>query len=152
MPKGYLKSPQTLTSYISVVLAQERLAAWLLGALAVIGLILSLVGLYGMVSYSVAQRKSEIGIRVALGATNLDIVKALIQPAAVVSATGLLTGAALCAVSLRLSASMLFEVKGTDPSTWAVAGLLLSATALAAAAIPAMRASRNDPAQVLRES
>ena len=149
-PDAVLESPQTLTSYTSIALAQERLAAWCLGALAIIALLLSLCGVYGTVAYSVAQRKNEIGIRVALGADSLDVVKAIIRPAVKVSATGLVAGSLLCLASLRLSENMIFGVTGQDPSVWAIATALLLGTALFSAAVPAVLASRIDAARVMR--
>ncbi|WP_321477270.1 ADOP family duplicated permease [uncultured Paludibaculum sp.] len=149
-PDATLDSPQTLASYTSAALAPERLAAWCLGALAFLALTLSLVGIYGTVAYSVAQRKGEIGIRLALGATSAGIVRSILQPVAVVSAVGLVSGAVLCAATIQLSESLLFGVTGTDASTWGVVGLSLAAAALAAASLPALVASRVDPALVLR--
>ncbi|WP_031496402.1 ADOP family duplicated permease [Bryobacter aggregatus] len=151
-PDAVLDAPQTLAAYASVVLAQERLAAWCLGALASIALILSLIGLYGTVAYSVAQRRGEIGIRLALGSSSFEVVQAMLRPVAAVSLVGFVAGSILCVAAMRLSESLLYGITGADPSTWILAGGLLASTALAAAALPAVLASRSDPSEVLRSS
>lgn len=149
-PDAILDTPQTLASYTRVALAQERLAAWCLSALAAVALALSLVGLYGTVAFSVAQRAGEIGIRVALGATSARVVGEMLRPAAIMSAAGVAAGSLLCAAATRFSQSLLYGVTGADPVTWLASAALLAAAVGVAAAIPAVRASRIDPAVALR--
>ena len=124
----------------------------LMVVLTVIALLLSVCGIYGTVACAVAQRRSEIGIRVALGAGSLDVVKAIVGPAALVSAGGLAAGSLLCIAGLRVAEPMLFGVSGLAPTVWAFATALLVGTALLAAIVPALIASRVDAARVIRAS
>jgi len=112
--------------------------------------VLAMVGIYGVISYSVTQATQEIGIRMALGARRGDVLKMVFSYAGVLLAAGLVIGASAALGTGRYLASQLFEVKPTDPATYAaVAGVLL-ATGLVACAIPAFRAIRVDPLVALR--
>ena len=109
-----------------------------------------LVGIYGVIAYSVTQATQEIGIRMALGARRGDVLGMVCGYAGVLIAAGLTIGVAAALGTGRYLASQLFEVKPTDPATYAaVAGVLL-ATAMLACAIPALRAMRVDPLVALR--
>ena len=145
-----VSAPQTLSMYTDTVLAQERLAAWCLSALAGIALVLSVVGLYGVAAYSVTQRTAEIGIRMALGGTTRLVVAAVLRPAALVAGVGVLTGSLLSMGATRLSGSLFYGVTGSDPVTWITAAVLLVLAVVIATAIPARRASQVEPAMALR--
>ena len=149
-PDAVLGTAQTLSAYTNSALAQERLAAWCLGSLAAIALLLSAVGLYGTTAYSVAQRTAEIGIRMALGGARTRVTAAIMRPAAVTALIGAAAGVLLSAASERVTQSLLYGVTGSDPLTWASATAILIAAVVLAAAIPALRASRIDPASALR--
>jgi ABC-type antimicrobial peptide transport system permease subunit len=141
---------RTLDEQVSRSLNTERMLATLSGSFGTLALLLSLVGLYGVMSFVVAQRTREIGIRLALGATRTSTLWIVLRDALVMIAAGI--GIALpCVWALgRLVESQLYEVKPTDAGTIAVAALILCLTALGAALIPAHRASTVNPTEALR--
>ena len=141
----------TLSTQVSESLTRPRLLAVLSGFFGALALLLAVIGLYGTMSYNVAQRRNEIGIRMALGAGNPRVLRMVIGEAARMVGLGIAAGALLALVSTRLVASFLFGVTPTDPTTLAVAALVLAMIALAAAAVPAWRAARLDPMKALRE-
>jgi predicted permease len=126
-----------------------RLAMRLLGGFAAIALALSAIGIYGVVSYSVRRRTREIGTRVALGATRLDIIQLVMRQAVVVSAVGLIAGIGAGLVGARALSSLLFGVPPWDVAVLAGATAVLAGTALAASYLPARRAAAVDPACTL---
>jgi len=113
-------------------------------------LALAIVGIYGLLAYSVAQRTHEIGVRMALGAQTADLVRMLFRSTLVLVGAGITIGAAGALAVTRLLARLLFEVKPNDPSTIAAVALTLVCAALAACYIPARRAMRVDPMVALR--
>ena len=131
-------------------LAQERLFATLSGFFGVLALLLACVGLYGVMSYGVARRTNEIGIRMALGATTLRITRMVMRETMWVVVIGVVIGLSAAVASTRLIKSMLFGLAPTDPLTISVAALLLIAVAALAGYIPARRAARVDPMIALR--
>ena len=140
----------TVDALVATSLSQRRFAMLLMAIFAGLALVLAMVGIYGVIAYSVTQATQEIGIRMALGARRADVLAMVFGYAGVLIAAGLAIGAAAALGTGRFLASQLFEVKPTDPATYAaVAGVLL-ATALAACAIPALRAMRVDPLVALR--
>jgi putative ABC transport system permease protein len=140
----------TVDALVATSLSQRRFAMLLMAIFAGLALVLAMVGIYGVISYSVTQATQEIGIRMALGARRSDVLKMVFGYAGVLLAAGLAIGASAALGTGRYLASQLFEVKPTDPATYAaVAGVLL-ATGLAACAIPAFRAMRVDPLVALR--
>jgi predicted permease len=141
---------RTLDEQIDRSLKTERMLAALSSSFGALALLLSLVGLYGVMSFVVTQRTREIGIRLALGATRLSTVWLVLGDALVMIAAG--TAIALpCVWALgRLVESQLYDVKPTDPLTILAATLVLCSTALGAALIPARRASAVDPTEALR--
>ncbi|HZF67257.1 MAG TPA: ABC transporter permease [Gemmatirosa sp.] len=128
----------------------RRFPLILLGSFAATALLLAVVGTYGVVSYTVAQRVRELGVRLALGATTRDVVSLVVGHVARVAAVGIGAGLVLAVVLARYAASLLYGVQATDAATYLVVTVTLSVAATAAAALPARRASRVDPALTLR--
>jgi putative ABC transport system permease protein len=128
----------------------RRYPLMLLGAFAVTALILSIVGIVGVISFSVAQRTREIGIRVALGAARRAIFAMVLREGAKLAITGLVVGVAVALMLTRLLETMLFGVGAADPFTYAAIAALILCVAGAASYLPARRATRVDPATVLR--
>jgi predicted permease len=147
LPVAYFR---TLDEQVNRSLNTERVLAILSGAFSVLALVLSLIGLYGVMSFVVAKRTREIGIRLALGATRSSTAWLVLRDALVMIAAG--TAIALpCVWALgRLVASELYGVKPTDPAMIAASALILCSTALGAALMPARRASAVDPTESLR--
>lgn len=111
---------------------------------------LAALGLYGVLSFRVAARKSEIGVRMALGAPPPEVLWLVFREAATLVAFGLAIGLSAAAALSRLAASMLFQLKPSDPVTFSLAGLVLLLAGATAAYLPARRASRFDPLQAIR--
>lgn len=129
---------------------QRRVQMTLLGAFAGLALLLAAIGLYGVLAYLVGQQIPEIGIRMALGAAPADVLRRVVGHGLTLAVIGVAIGAAGALALSRLIASVLFEVKPTDPLTYAVVALLLLLTATIASYLPARRAMRVDPMTALR--
>jgi putative ABC transport system permease protein len=140
----------TVESLVETSLSQRRLSTVLMGIFAGLALALAMVGIYGVMAYSVTQATQEIGIRMALGARRGDVLRIVLGYAAALMSAGIAVGAAAALGAGRALASQLFEVKSYDPVTYALVGVVLAATALAACLIPAFRAMRVDPVVALR--
>jgi ABC-type antimicrobial peptide transport system permease subunit len=130
--------------------ANARASFILLAALTLMALILALAGIYGVVAFSTERRHHEIGVRVALGATKRAILRSILASALLQSAIGIAAGLILAAVAANAIDSVLFQTQPLDPVTFVGAALLLLACTALAAAVPAWRAMRVDPAQTLR--
>jgi putative ABC transport system permease protein len=130
--------------------ARHRFRAVLVVALAGLALALAMIGVFGILAYSVQQRVREFGVRRALGATTNDVLRLVVGSAVRVVATGAVLGLALSAALSRLLATMLFGVQPLDPVTFASVTILLALTAAVSIAGPAWRATRVDPAVALR--
>jgi len=141
---------QTMDQILSQSLARRRLYVVLLGVFAGVALSLAAAGIYAVVSYSVAQRTREMGIRMALGAERLDVLGLILVQGAKVALVGELLGILVALAAARLMASLLFGVGAADPATFAGAALLLAGVACTACYIPARRAMRVDPMVALR--
>ena len=139
-----------MTEYVHDSLARRRFNMVLLSVFAGVALLLAAVGIYGVISYTVAQRTHEIGIRVAMGAHARDILKMVIGQAMLLTLVGIVLGLAAAVGLTRLMESLLFEVSATDPLTFAMIALILSAVALSACFVPARRATKVDPMIALR--
>jgi len=132
-------------------IAREQLMATLSGFFAVLAGLLAAVGLYGVLSYGVSRRQSEIGIRMALGANPWNVLRLILGEAVVLVAIGLAAGLALAMATGRYAASLLFNLKPNDPPTMALAAAALVIVAAVASAIPAARAARMAPTAALKE-
>ena len=130
--------------------AEPRFEAMLFGSFGVLGLLLAMIGIYGVISYSVAQRTHEIGVRMALGARRGDVLRMMLGQGASLTIAGIAVGLAGAFGLTRFLRSRLFEVTPTDPATFAGVAILLLATAIAACWIPARRAMKVDPMVALR--
>jgi ABC-type antimicrobial peptide transport system permease subunit len=140
----------SLEALVSGSVADRRLLLTLVAAFAVLALILAASGIYGVLSQAVAQRTSEIGIRMALGADAGRVVRLMLRSAMTSVAAGAAVGVAAAMALVRLLQSFLFEVQALDPAAFAAAGAVLAAVALVAAYLPARRATRVDPLNALR--
>ncbi|MGH9313674.1 MAG: FtsX-like permease family protein, partial [Vicinamibacterales bacterium] len=130
--------------------AQARRNFLLIGSFAVLGLALTLSGIYGVVGYTVVQRTREIGVRVALGATGRQVVRLVVGQALALGLAGVAAGLIAASLLTSLLRDLFFEVSPTDPFAFAVVGALLVLATIAASAIPARRATRIDPVSALR--
>jgi putative ABC transport system permease protein len=140
----------TLDGLLDETVAPRRFSTILLGAFAFLALILAAVGIYGVMSYVVSLRINEIGIRMALGAQPRDIWRLIVGSGARLALAGIAIGLIGALALTRLLSSLLFEVRATDPITFAAVALLLAAVALLACYVPARRAMRADPMFALR--
>ncbi|HEX7241021.1 MAG TPA: FtsX-like permease family protein, partial [Longimicrobiaceae bacterium] len=143
-------SVRTMESVVGDATARSRMSSYLLGGFAALALLLAAVGLYGIISYGVAQRRGEIGVRVALGADRGSILRLIVGQGMTLTATGLGVGLVGAFALARLLRSLLFGVTTTDVATFVAVPVLLAAVALLASYLPANRAARVDPATALR--
>jgi len=140
----------TMDQIISDSLAARRFSMILLGIFAALALLLSSVGIYGVISYLVGQRTQEIGIRVALGARRWDVLRLVLTHSVKMAVLGVLIGVAASLALTRLMDKMLYGVSATDPFTFLAVAIVLTFVALAASYLPARRAMRVDPIVALR--
>ena len=140
----------SMDDVVAKSLAPRRVPVWLMGVFSGIALFLAAIGIYGVLSYYVLQRRQEIGLRMALGAQRANVLQLILGHAAKLIAAGVAIGLVAALAASRVLTSMLFGVKPTDIPTFLGVSLLLAALALLACAIPASRATRVDPLVVLR--
>jgi predicted permease len=141
----------TLAQQVDETITRERLLATLSGFFGVLALLLATIGLYGVISYTMARRRNEIGIRIALGSARGRILRMVMSEVALVVVLGLVGGTALALASTRLVATLLYGVTPSDPATIVGSAAVLAAAALVAGFIPAARAARLDPTIALRD-
>jgi predicted permease len=141
---------RTLSEQFDLSLLPARIAAWTLGSFGLLALALAAIGIYGVVSYSVAQRTREIGVRVALGAQSRDVLRLMLGEGLLIVGVGLAAGLLLSFAATRVIEGFLYGVGATDPLTFAGVPLVLAAVALAASYLPARRAMKVDPMVALR--
>ena len=130
--------------------ARRKVVLTLMGAFAVVALLLAAIGTYGVMSLAASQRVREIGIRMALGAQRRDIERLMVRPGLVLALAGVAAGTVVAVFLSRLMSAVLFAVAPTDALTYATVSLLLIAVALLACCVPASRATRQDPLKALR--
>ena len=141
----------TMEEMVSDSIAAPRFRTFLASTFALLALLLAMAGIYGVMSYVVTQRTSELGLRMALGAARGDVIGLVLSRAALLAAGGLAIGAGLSLAVSRLVAAMLFGLNATDPATYAMVLVSVGGIAILAAAGPAWRASRIDPMVALRQ-
>jgi putative ABC transport system permease protein len=141
---------KTMSGRISESIAPERFYLLLFGAFAALALLLAAIGIYGVMSYSVAQRTHEIGIRQALGAAPRHVLGLVVKQAIVLSLMGIAIGLGAAALLTRFMTSLLYEISPGDPATFTLIPVILLGVALAASFVPARRATRIDPMVALR--
>ncbi|HEX2167054.1 MAG TPA: ABC transporter permease [Longimicrobiales bacterium] len=151
-PDMPLNDVLTMEQRVSASLTTERARMILLSGFASLALLLSAIGLYGVLAYTVAQRSAEIGIRMALGSSARDVFRMVVGEGARLLAVGLALGFAGSLALSRVVRSMLYDVAPTDPLVYVAVLVLLSLTAIAASVIPARRAMRVDPLIAMRDS
>jgi putative ABC transport system permease protein len=149
-PDQPIYAVQTMGQIWTDSIAPDRLYLMLLGTFAAVALVLAGVGIYGVMAYSVTQRTHEIGIRMALGARQSDVLGMVVRQGLKLTAAGLVIGLGGAWLATRAMASLLFEVSATDPLTFGVISIVLAAVALAACFVPARRATKVDPMIALR--
>jgi putative ABC transport system permease protein len=142
---------RTLKGQLEASMRREQLLAWLSGLFGAVALALSMLGLYGVMAYTVARRRNEIGVRIALGADNGRVLRMVLGDVARVVVVGIAIGAGGALATGKLVTSFLYGLTPTDPVVLGVAGFTLLAVALLAGLIPALKASRVDPVAALRE-
>ena len=135
---------------LATSMAPQRFRMLLIGLFALLALVLAAVGVYGVIAYSVGQRRHEIGVRLALGAQRRDVMKLLLGEGAVLAVAGIGLGIAGAFWLTRFFSSLLFGVKPTDPVTFLSVSIVLVGVVLLASYIPARRATRVDPMVALR--
>jgi ABC-type antimicrobial peptide transport system permease subunit len=140
----------TLAEQVNDSMVQERLLALLSGFFGALALLLAMIGLYGTLSYLVAQRRTEFGVRMALGAPGGSILRLVMRDVIAVLVAGVVVGIGISLASTRLLQQMLFGLGPRDPATIMGAAAVLSAVALVAGFLPARRATRVDPMVALR--
>ena len=141
---------KTMDEYMSASVAQPRFNTTLLSIFAAVALVLTVIGLYGVMSYAVAQRTNEIGIRMALGAQAGNVLALIVKDGVKMVGVGLVIGLAGAFALTRLLSSLLFGVTTRDPATFLAIAVLLSVVAMLACYVPAWRATRVDPLEALR--
>jgi predicted permease len=140
----------TMDELMAASVAAPRFRTALVSVFAVVGLLLAAIGIYGVMAYAVAERTHELGVRVALGATSLDVMRLVLVEALALAAAGLAIGLLAAFAATRLITTLLFGVAPTDPATFGSIAAVLVGTALVASYVPARRATRVDPMAALR--
>ena len=149
-PDQPVASIQTMDARVETSVAQRRMQMNVLGLFAGMAVLIAVVGIYGVMSYSVAQRSREIGIRLALGAARRDVVAVVMRQGMGMVAAGMAVGLAASLSITRVLRSLLFGVSPTDPLVFTAIAVLLGLTAALAIYVPARRAARLDPLEMLR--
>jgi ABC-type antimicrobial peptide transport system permease subunit len=150
-PELLVENMRTVTDDVARYVAPVRLMTTLLTAFAAAGLLLAALGVFGSMTYAVAQRRREMAVRSALGASRLDLLRLVFRGALGVTLAGVAAGAAAAMFAARAIAGMVFGVSAFDPWNLAAAGLLLAVVALASCYPPARSAAAVDPVQLLRD-
>jgi ABC-type antimicrobial peptide transport system permease subunit len=141
----------TMEDLIAESVAPRRLNVWLVVSFAIVALVLTAAGLYGVMSYLVAQRTHEIGVRMALGAPRSRVLALVLRQAGVLTAAGIGIGVAGALAFTRSLSTLLFGVRAAEPLVYIAVSMVLAAVAFAAVAVPSSRATRIDPLSALRQ-
>ncbi len=141
---------QTLEQRVDTALAKPRFNALMMGGFAALALTLAAMGIYGVMAHFVAQRRSEVGVRIALGASNVHVLRLVLLHGGKMVVTGMTLGAVGALIVTRLLSSIVYEVSVSDPRIFVAVNVVLAAVALAACYLPTRRALRVDPMRVLR--
>ena len=141
----------SLEQALAESIAPRRLNLVLLSTFAVAALFLAMIGIYGVMAYTVNERVHEIGVRMALGAERIDVVRMVLRQGMRVTLAGMMAGLVAAMTLTRLMASLLYDVQPTDPLTFAGVTVALATTAVLASCIPALKAARVDPVIALRD-
>ena len=149
-PQVAVQHVQPLEAVVSEMTSQRRLNTILLGGFAVVATLLALVGLYGVLAYSVQQRTRELGVRLALGATGSNVMQLVLKEGLQLVAIGLILGLAAAVASSSLLSKILYHVEPTDPATLASIAVMTVIVSGIACTVPALRAWRVDPVTALR--
>ncbi len=149
-PNLPLSEIRTMEERVGDAMWRTRVASWLLSAFAGLALLLTSIGIFGVMAQTVAERTPEIGVRMALGAQKHDVLRLMLGRAAMLASAGILAGVILALGLTSFMTTLLYEVEPGDPSTLALVALLLAIVALAACYLPARRAARVDPIVALR--
>jgi predicted permease len=139
-----------MTEVVSTSLATPRLTGFLMGAFATIALTLAAVGIYGVLSYLVARRTHEIGIRLAVGADRMQVLAMILRQGLTLAGMGIMAGLVAALALTRLMRTLLYQVRPSDPETFVLVSLALVGVAVIASAVPAYRATRVSPLVALR--
>jgi putative ABC transport system permease protein len=151
-PSTAILNTRTLSEIASESIRVTQLVLWLLGVFAALALALAAVGIYGVMAYTVRQRTREIGTRMAVGATRLDILWLVMRQGALVGGLGIGAGLLVGMVATRSLRSVLYGVSAADPLTMLISTAVLALTTILACYIPARRASAVDPARTLSQA
>jgi putative ABC transport system permease protein len=149
-PNLPLSEVKTMEQRVGDAMWRTRIASWVFSAFGVLALLLTAIGIFGVMSQTVAQETSDIGIRMALGARTGQVLTLVLRRVAVVTLAGIGIGLVLALAMTRLTEALLYDVKPNDPSTFVVVSLVMGVVALAASYIPARRATRVNPITALR--
>lgn len=149
-PNLVMFNTRSLETVVGAGVAREQFAFSLMIIFAIVALTLAVVGIYGVLSYSVSQRYREIGIRIALGARSTRVRRDVIFQGMILVMAGIAAGLAGAIALTRWLESLVYEISTTDPTVFVVAAVVLAIVAFIACAVPAQRATRSDPIAVLR--
>jgi putative ABC transport system permease protein len=142
---------QTMDQVLGKTLEPRRFNTILLGAFACVALLLAMLGIHGVIAYSVTQRTQEIGIRMALGASRNDVLRIVLREGLMLALVGIGIGAVASLLLTQYLRSLLYGVTPTDPATFTAVALLLAAAAIGSAWLPAYRAMKIEPLRALRQ-
>ena len=149
-PDQPVAAVKPMTSWVEQSVAAQRYRTMLLGLFAVLAVVLAATGIYGVMSYTVAQRTHEIGVRMALGAERFDVLKLVVRQGMMLAVIGVVSGLIGAFALTRVMSTLLFEVQARDPITFVAVAALLMVVAFLACLVPALRATKVDPLVALR--
>jgi ABC-type antimicrobial peptide transport system permease subunit len=141
---------RTMDEHVARALAKPRFYSTLIGAFGALAVTLALIGIYAMMAWSVSERRQEFAIRTALGADRRALLAIVLRKAVILAGAGIFAGLVLARIATGVLTGLLYGIRPTDPSTFALTALVVAVVALAACYIPARRAMRVDPVSALR--